>query len=151
MGFSSRCKICTHPHAERINDWLLRRSLGEDGLTLEVIATKVADLGGPEVTICGLSRHASKHFDVGVEGRKRAANQYNEAADTVAKKALTDLEVMDEIITIGLAAIRDGSLKPDVKDMINAVKTKHGSIMKDENPLDALISLVAETARDGDD
>ena len=151
MAYSSKCSVCTHRHADRINDMLRRRALGESDITFRRVMGVVSDLGGPDVTECALSRHASKHFDINAEGARRAAEQYANAADQVAAQKLTDVEVLDKLIARGLVLMDSGDIQPDTKDIIAAVKVKNATILKDENPIEALFAMVADSMGGGEE
>ena len=144
MGFSSRCGICTHPQAELINNMLRRKALGDTSITHRHIMRVVAEAGGPVLTEWGLSRHASKHFDVHAEARKRAAEMYEQAADEGAEKVVSDLEFLDHLRDRAFELLEKGDLKPDLKDALQAINIKHGKVMKNDDPLQALVDMVAD-------
>lgn len=150
QGYSAKCSVCTHKDAELINDMLRRRALGESTITLTSIVEQMEQFGRP-ITLCALSRHASNHFDVAAEGRRRAAEQFEHASGQVAEKTYTDLTVLDAIRDKAMQLMESGEIRPDIKDMIAAIGTKHGKVMKEANPVAELFDLVAATARSDDE
>lgn len=145
-GYSPKCSVCTHKDVELVNDLLRRRALGEVGISHKYILDQLEQFGRP-ITACALSRHASRHFDVAAEGRRRAAEQFMRASDDVAQKTYNDLQALDAIRDKVMQLLDEGELRPDVKDLIAAIGTKHGKVMKESNPIAELFDLVAETAQ----
>ncbi|MDT8434699.1 MAG: hypothetical protein RQ731_08095 [Anaerosomatales bacterium] len=142
-NYNSRCSICTHRHAQLINDFLRRKALGEDGVTFPYIAKAVAKLGGPEVTESALCRHAKKHFDIDKQAADLAAEMFAGSVEEVAAKKVSDAEFLDRIIQAANQMLDSSELRPDLSDAIKAVQTKHRDVLNNADPVTVLLELVS--------
>ena len=87
-GYSSQCKVCNSPRRLEIEAWSKT-----DGLSSRAIAVRLKG----EISHAAINSHMKDHYNVQAAAREEYYKS-NENLKAEAKKRLTDIQILDELI-----------------------------------------------------
>jgi hypothetical protein len=106
-GYSSQCKVCNSPKRLEIEGW--SKTDGKSSREISVM------LHG-EISHTAINSHMKEHYDVQAAAREEYYKS-NENLEKDAKKRLTDIQILDELIQDN-HILHSGVIK-EVKDITN--------------------------------